>query len=253
MDTEPEDPLERRRDELRRMIYGAPGDPSGAAAEELAAVERELAARHDAEDAAAAESPAQPSADDEPDAPPRTDDDSSEAPVPDADAADDTAPDRRPGRRLLIVALVALALIVAGIALIGPTRELLSPPRGLDVFERTPTAEEQELADQVATAAGLGPDDATTLRSVGRAFGYAFWVYRDRDRVCLLSQREYWFEWVRTCATVDDFRKMGLTRAIVGDDIRDGARPRRIQPDDLVLVTWGPGSIEIEWEVEPGS
>lgn len=188
----PEDPQEDRRDELRRISYGTPGEP----------------------------------------------------PV---------APDRPPGRRLLIAALAVLAGIVVWVAVVGPTRELLSPPRGLDVFERGRTAEEQELADQVAAAAGLGPDDATTLRSVGRVFGYAFWVHRDGDDVCLLSQRPFWFEWVTTCADIEEFREEGLSRRIAGDDIPSGVRPRRIRPDDIVLVTWGPRSIEIEWEVLPSS
>ena len=43
----------------------------------------------------------------------------------------------------------------------------------------------------------------------------------------------------------------GLTRRIPADDIRDGARPRRIGPGDVVVVTWGPESTEVEWTVEP--
>lgn len=261
MDAEPEDPLERRRDELRRIVYGTPGEPPPEhVVAELAAVEREIAERDDPADAAASEvsdSPAR-DADDAPDVPAGRVDDVTEAPPPDPDGAPDEAPSaappsRPPGRRLLVAVLAGIALIIAGVAVIGPTRELLSPPRGLDVFDREPTVEELELADQVAVAAGLRPGDAATLRAVGRVFGHSFWVYRDGADVCLLSQREYWFEWVRTCAPVDEFRETGLTRPIAGDDIRDAERPPRIRPDDLVLVTWGPGSIEVEWRVEPSS
>lgn len=223
-----EDPQEDRRDELRRIIYGMSGEPPGDLVAELAAIERERAGRTG------------------PGAPDRDP----------AVAPSVVAAIRPPGRRLLIVALgalVALALIMVGVAVIGPMREVLSPPRGLDVFERDRTAEERELADQVANAARLGPDDATTLRSVGRVFGYKFWVHRAGDEVCLLSQRPFWFEWVRTCADLEEFREEGLSRRIVGDDIGSGVRPRRIRPDDIVLVTWGPRSIEVEWEVLPAS
>ena len=45
MDTEPEDRLERRRDELRRIVYGTRGGVPEDDAAELAAVEQELAER----------------------------------------------------------------------------------------------------------------------------------------------------------------------------------------------------------------
>ncbi|HEY6800795.1 MAG TPA: hypothetical protein VI121_09145, partial [Agromyces sp.] len=45
MGTADEDRLERRRDELRRIVFGTPGGAPADAEEELVAVERELAAR----------------------------------------------------------------------------------------------------------------------------------------------------------------------------------------------------------------
>ena len=254
MSTEEEDPLERRRDELRRIVYGASGEPPEDVAAELAAIERELESRDgagsagaEASDSSARWTDAEPGA-----ASGSTGDPSTSSSASAVDAPGTARPTRTPGH-LLIAVIAALVLIVAGIAVIGPVRELLSPPRGLDVFERPPTAEELELADQVALAAELEPEDASTLRSVGRVFGYKFWVHRDGDQVCLLSQREYFFEWVRACTTLDGFRRSGLARWIAGDDIPDSARPSRIRPEDLVEVTWGPRSIEVEWRVLPAS
>jgi hypothetical protein len=67
----------------------------------------------------------------------------------------------------------------------------------------------------------------------------------------MLSRRLYFFDWERSCATLDEFQANGLTRRIAADDIRDGARPRRVGPGDEVVVTWGPDSTDIEWTVEP--
>ena len=77
-----------------------------------------------------------------------------------------------------------------------------------------------------------------------------FWVFRDGGAVCMLSRRLYFFDWERSCATLQEFQAAGLTRRIAADDIRDGARPRRVGPGDEVVVTWGPDSTGIEWTVE---
>ena len=167
------------------------------------------------------------------------------------DGRDSTAR-RRPARTWLLAAAVAvLVLLGGGIALLGPVRDALSPPHGLGVFEREQTPEELDRADEVATGAGLQSSDIASLRSLGRAFGHDFWVFRDDQRVCLLSRREFFFGWVETCASLEVFAAHGLTRRIPADDIRDGARPRRIGPGDVVVVTWGPESTEVEWTVEP--
>jgi hypothetical protein len=238
MDTEHEDRLEHRRDELRRIVYGTPGGATEEDAAELGAIERELAERDRRAAGAAVASV--------------TDD--ARASVTEADAAGsitDRATARRARRRLLAAGIAVLALIGAGIGLSVPVREALSPPQGLGVFDRAPAAEELERGGRVATFARLSPDEATTLRSLGRVFGYDFWVYRNTNQVCLLSQRPFFFEWVRSCSSHAGFERFGLSRRIVGDDIRDGARPRRIRPDDIVVVTWGPESTEVEWEVLP--
>lgn len=265
MGTEHEDALVRRRDELRRIVYGTPGGADADAAVELAEVEAELAARAAgaiaAPEAAAALNPgsaasASPAAGlvasaVEPGEPEPVVD-----PVIDTDASShstEDAPARwRPSRGHVVAAAVALLVIIAaGIALIGPARDALSPPRGLGVFEREVLPDDLDRVDQVATGAHLGPDEAITLRPLGRAFGYEFWVFRDDNRVCLLSQRLYFFDWMQTCATMQEFQAHGLTRRISADEIRDGARPRRIGPGDIVVVSWGPESTELEWEVEP--
>jgi hypothetical protein len=131
-----------------------------------------------------------------------------------------------------------------------PAREALSPPRGLAVFERAQTAEERGRTDEIATAAELQPSEAASLRTLGRAFGHDFWAFRDDDRVCLLVRRQFFFSWVTNCTSIEGFAAHGLSRRIVADDIRDGARPRRIGPGDVVVTTWGPESIELEWTVE---
>ena len=268
MDTEHEDPLERRRAELRRIVYRTPEKPAPAVAAELAAVEAELAARDRGEGLEASARPGRAS----PDRPSPVEraDESAEPPEPFEPATEPAAlreqvepfeprpdgPDstvrRRPARTWLLAAAVAvLVLLGGGIALLGPVRDALSPPRGLAVFEREQTPEELDRADEVATGAGLQASDIASLRSLGRAFGYDFWVFRDDQRVCLLSRREYFFGWVETCASLEVFAAHGLTRRIPADDIRDGARPRRIGPGDVVVVTWGPESTEVEWTVEP--
>ncbi|WP_448808559.1 hypothetical protein [Agromyces bauzanensis] len=242
MSTAGEDPLERRRDELQAIIYGAAGEPGDEVVAELAALERELAVRGG--DAGRLAAPATT-------APPES---------PDRGTIDDPGATLTAGRirrrrsRSIAVASAVLVLLAAGLILIGPVRGMLSPARGLGVFERPPTAEELLRAGQVAAASGLEPGDAVTLRALGRLFGHEFWVHRDaRDRVCLLSKREYWFDWIDECVSLAEFEDSGLTRSIAGDDIRDDARPPRVRPDDVVIVRWGPRSIDLEWEVEPAS
>lgn len=257
MGTEHEDPLERRRDELRRIVYGTPGGADAEAAVELASVEAEIAARAGDEvpaasgvivvDVDAASGSAAVDVDTNADAEVDVAATGHAAPAPEEPPAR-----RRPTRAgVLIAAVAALVLVVGGVVLAGPVRDALSPPRGLGVFEHEPLPGTMERADQVATGARLQPDEAATLRPLGRAFGYDFWVFRDDSRVCLLSQRLFFFEWDRSCATLQEFEAHGLAHRIAADDIRDGARPRRIEPGDIVVVTWGPTSTEIEWHVEP--
>ncbi|RXZ72606.1 hypothetical protein [Agromyces albus] len=231
-----EDDLERRRDELRRIVYGAPGEPPAAVAAELAAVERELAARQclsiDAVEA-----------------------------VDRVDAVDDAekpAASPQPPRRLsrgwsFLVAAAAILLVAVGLAVLAPVREALSPPRGLEVFDRPPTAEERDRAREVVVGAHLEARGAVVLRSLGHVVGYEFWAMLDGDQVCLLSRREFFFDWFATCTSRERFDTYGLTRWISVDDIRHGARPSRALPDDIVVASWGPRSSEVEWRVAPGS
>lgn len=282
MDTENEDQLEHRRDELRRIVYGMPGEPAPEVAAELAAVEAELVVRHrgDESDASAhrdhadpdhpaptgragawAETveplqPAVPAAAVAAEPPVSNGPDVPNGPYalngPNGPEASDSGARRRPTRsRLLAAAVAVLVLVGGGIALLGPVRDALSPPHGLGVFERDQTPEELDRSDEVATGAGLQTSAIASLRWLGRAFGHDFWVFRDDRRVCLLSRREFFFGWVETCASIEVFAAHGLTRRIPADDIRDGARPRRIGPGDVVVVTWGPESTEVEWTVEP--
>jgi hypothetical protein len=263
MGTDEDDQLERRRDELRRIVYGQPGEPSPEAAAELAALEEELVASHgpdaagpdDAGDDDAGDDDAGPydagaydAGDDDGPVPP-------DGPVsPGEPPPEGTVPSPRRRRVAWVLGgtLAVLVVIAVAFAVLAPARDALSPPRGLGVFEREQTEEELDRANQVATGVGLeSEEDVATLRSLGRAFGYDFWVWRNDERVCLLSQRQFFFEWVETCASIEVFGEYGLTRLLAADDIRDGARPRRIGPGDVVVITWGPDSTDVEWVVEP--
>ncbi|MBT2500640.1 hypothetical protein J7E25_16200 [Agromyces sp. ISL-38] len=222
-----EDDLERRRDELRRIVFGDSGEPPAEVAAELAAVERELAA---VERQLAAR----------------------------GGSAVDAAKDVEGARRLsrgwaLLVAAGVLLLVIVGLAVLAPVRESLSPPRGLEVFDRPPTAEEQDQARDVVARAHLGARGDVVLRSLGHVVGYEFWAMLDDDQVCLLSRREFFFDWLATCTSLERFATYGLTRWISVDDIGFAARPFRAQPDDIVVVSWGPRSSEVEWRVAPGS
>jgi hypothetical protein len=237
MGTEHEDPLELRRDALRRIVYGADGEPPEDVAAELAAIERELTDRA-GRDAASASVP-------------RTE---GEADAASASGWQEPVAERR--WRLawvLAVSIAMLAFVGAGLAVLGPAREFLSPPRGLDIFERPQTEAERAVGERVAIVGQLRPDTIGSLRSLGRAVGYGFWAYRADDTVCLLSQREYFFDWVADCSSVDDFLAAPLTRLIFPNEISDQARPRGMHPGDVVVVTWGATSTEIEWRVGAGS
>ncbi|MDQ2699617.1 MAG: hypothetical protein M3Y46_12565 [Actinomycetota bacterium] len=257
MGTADEDRLERRRDELRRIVFGTPGGAPVDAEEELVAIERELAARraregvdHDERRATA------PGAGAELDATAASDRralDDHDAAAVDAAANPELVArrsSRSRGHRRGIAVAGVLVLVGAGAVLSSGVREALSPARGLEIFEREPSARELVLVDRVATTASVSADDAVSLRSLGRVFGYDFWAYRNPHQVCLLSQRPFFFDWVRTCASHRGFDRFGLSRRISGGDIRSIARPQRIQPDDVVVVSWGPDSIDIEWYVE---
>lgn len=268
MATEHDDPLVRRRDELRRIVYGTRGEPSSDVVDELARVEDELVLRehsggferdriavgdaalrpdHErATRASAAPAERAKSAATWPGA-------AAAAPPPTAEAPQWEEPSAR-RRRPWVKWAFAASVAVVGIAIVvGPVRDLLSPPRGLDVFERSQTEEEQDVANQVATGARLDPYAPERLRSLGSLFGYQFWAYREGDSVCLLSQRQYFFAWEASCTTVDDFGASPLSRRISTDDVRQGARPPRWHPGDVIVVTWGAQSMELEWEIEPRS
>jgi hypothetical protein len=241
MERPSEDALARRRDELQRLVFGTPGGLPDESAAELDAIERELAGG-EGERAAGGEGV-----------------EGRRGRLPATGRGDAASAPRQPTRRRILrlsaTLIVSAVLIVAGIAAIQPVRELLSPARGLEVFDRALTPEDRELAGLIARSSGLPASVADTLRPVGRVFGYDFWVFLRDDEVCLTSKREFWFDWVADCAPLARFEASdaGLSRSIRGDAIRDTARPRRIREDDVVTVTWGPRSIEVEWYVEPAS
>jgi hypothetical protein len=132
---------------------------------------------------------------------------------------------------------------------LGPIREVTDPPRGLSVFEREQTAQELRSVDRIVAAADLGPEATGTLRSLGRIFGHDFWAYRLEDHVCLVSQRLYWYDWIQTCETVRHFEQYGIDRRIHVDDVPEDAWPGGVEADDVIVVNWGPRSIELQWEI----
>jgi len=267
MDSESEHLLDHRRDELRRIVYGTPGEPPARVVAELVALEREL--QLVAQDGAggagrgpSSRSPA-PSAgsgvhrwatEPEPELELEPWLETGLEPEPELIREPDGPAVPTPTRRWrLASSLTALAVTAAAIALLGPAREVLSPPRGLEVFERSASAEELDRAGEVSVAAHLDPAVFSSLRSVGHAVGYEFWVYRDGESVCLLAQRDYWFAWVSSCVSLDEFRERGLVRRIPAGEISDLTRPKPVSPDDMVLVEWGPWSAGVEWHDVSGS
>lgn len=236
MPTEADDPLARRRDALQRIVYGTP-DPSDAAIVELTAVEAEFVARR-AVAGTDGRAPTTAERGRGPDSP--------------SEVVVEPPPPTSSGRRMFarwVVGASLAAMLAAVVLLIAPVRAALAPPRGLDVFERPATAEEEQLTADVVADAGLQPTPSSTVRRLERRLGYEFWAYRDDDRVCLLSRREYWFPWVHECATVEEFAEAGLTRVILAAELSDSVRPSGVTPDELVVATWRPTSIELEWSV----
>lgn len=248
MGTGHEDPRERRRDELRRIVYGAPGDPPDELVAELVELEEELARSRGpvAHEDLATDGSDRPSG--------ATGAVGADRPRDPVEAVEWQTPSRRRRRRSPRRVLATSVVVATAVMfMLGPARDALAPPQGLEIFERAQTEAERKSADDVATDARLDPYTPEALRSLGRLFGYEFWAYREDGLVCMLSQRPYFFDWERSCATIDVFRESELTRRIGADTIRDGSRPRRFQPGDVVVVGWGPASIELEWRLEPAS
>lgn len=239
MRTEADDPLAQRRDVLRRIVYGTP-DPSAADIDELEAVEAEFVARAAVVDGirlAAGQSEN-----------PQVRDPASELRAGFRAEPVHTTLFGRVLPRWVFGAFLA-ATLAALVPLVAPVLAAVSPPRALEVFERPATAEEKQLAADVVADAGLQLASSSTVRRLGRGFGHEFWAYRDDDRVCLLSRREFWFPWVHECTTVEEFVASGLTRVIPAGELPDNARPAGVTPDELVVATWRPTSIELEWSV----
>lgn len=229
MRTDAEDPLTLRRDALRRIVYGTP-DPSAAVIAELVEVEAEFAAR----DGDASSDASQPN---DPKPGTRTE-----------TVARFGNPARGPLPRWVLIGAAAVALMAAAIVL-DPVRIAMSPPRGLEIFDHLQPAYQRGLAMKVAESAQL-PSSPAGMRSLGRVFGYEFWVHRDGDAVCLLSRRDFWFDWIDECVGLDTFSSSGVTRAIPADELTDRARSRAdISPDEVVIVRWGADSLDIEWSI----
>ena len=238
MDTRPEDPLERRRDELRRLVYGTPEGASEEIEAELLEIERAMAASV-REREVVVETPVDPS----------------EPGLEETDVLAEPARDARDARlswpagwRGFALA-GAVVVIAATVLALGPIREVIDPPRGLSIFDRAQTAQELRSVDRIVDAADLRPEATVELRSLGRVFGHDFWAYRHDDRVCLVTQRLYWYDWIQKCVTVRQFEADGLTRRIPVDDVRADALPGGVRDDDVIVVTWGPRSIELQWRI----
>lgn len=259
MDTRPEDPLERRRDELRRLVYGTPDGASAEIQAELLEIERAMASavreREVVVETAETNEPGDQGlvetgvlADHTRETP-----DAATSTVA-VESEPQTPPSRRRwptgwrGVALLAGALVVVAVTATMLAL-GPLRDVTDPPRGLSIFDRAQTTYEVQSAGRIVDAADLRPEATGALRSLGRLFGHDFWAYRVEDLVCLVTQRLYWYDWIQTCETVNHFERYGINRRIPIDDISEGARPGGVGSDDVIVVNWGARSIELQWRI----
>ena len=96
----------------------------------------------------------------------------------------------------------------------------------------------------------LQPASSSALRRSGRVFGYEFWVLsRRRSRVPALPARIL----VRVGRRVRHRRGVRRVGAHARHPRRRALRPRPIvcgvTPDDAVVVSWGPDSLELEWSI----
>lgn len=242
--------LTARRDELRRVVYGAPGGESGGAssagesdaATEMLAVEHELArlrAADEAETAPSAGIGTGPAA----------------KALATAGAAESTTSTRlRTRRRLALAAAGILAagiVIGLGVALAAePVANLVAPPRGLEVFDR---ARDDVDTGPRAFVAVLGADAVSSFRSIGRAVGHDVWVFRDGDEVCMIAQTQNRSSWGANCVSETEFRRTGIRQYLSYDELGDQARPAGLDPASAVALTWTDRSDAVEWSIAPSA
>ncbi|MEF3402597.1 hypothetical protein [Agromyces sp. CCNWLW203] len=249
--------LTARRDELRRVVYGAPGGGSGAAssagesdaATELLVVEHELARLRAADEVNAASSAGTGTG---------TGTDLgaglAEKTSATAGAAESTTSTRLRTRRR--PALAAAGILAAGIAIgIGvtlaaePVANLVTPPRGLEVFDR---ARDDVDTGPRAFVAVLGADAVSSFRSIGRAVDHDVWVFRDGDAVCMIAQTQHRSSWGANCVSETEFRRTGIRQYISYDELGE-ARPEGLDPASAVALSWTDRSDTVEWSIVPSA
>ncbi|PWC03645.1 hypothetical protein [Agromyces badenianii] len=240
--------LTARRDELRRVVYGAPGGHESNAVAELADVERQLEQLEQLAQLRAMQESAAGSAEG---------DRAAEGGVDDGVVARTGLSRPRPGRPWFarpVVALLGAAVAVAvggGLAVaLDPWADAGEPPRGLEVFER---ADDDVDAAPRAFVAALGREAVATFRNIGRAVGHDVWVFRDGRDVCMIAQRRPWSSWGANCVSETKFMRSGISQFITYDEFSGQARPAGLDYSSAVELTWTNGSAEVEWSIVPAS
>lgn len=230
-----------RREELRRIVYGSPGGHVSDAAEELRELEARLALppRAAGSDAGPADAGTRTAADDGP---------GDDGPH-DGDAeSEPTAPARRRRWPALLALGAAAAIVVAGsAAVLGPFRDLVDPPRGLEVFDEPPSP----LPDDLFPEFDFPDEVRDSARPLGEVLGQEFWAFRgDRGEVCLLSARRQVASLATTteCVMPEEFAEHGLTIAVRRFDIDERQRSLHIREAGGAIVRWGPRDAAPVWE-----
>jgi hypothetical protein len=237
--------LTARRDELRRVVYGAPVDGSGAAGEsdaatELLAVEHELARLRAAGEAAAGT---------------RTGTGLATNTAGTSGAIESSTSRRLRTRRRS--ALAAAGILGVGVAIgiivtvaAGPIADLFAPPRGLEVFDR---ARDDVDTGPRAFVAVLGADAVSSFRSIGRAVDHDVWVFRDGDAVCMIAQTQNRSSWGANCVSETEFRRTGIRQYLSYDELDDQARPAGLDSASAVALSWTDRSDTVEWSIVPSA
>ncbi|QAY72226.1 hypothetical protein ET445_01595 [Agromyces protaetiae] len=231
--------LEARAVALRRVVYGTPDGYASAAADEL--VEVEAALSREPKPVAGAVEWFEPEAPAERGAPQESEEPGVDAPADD-EASARPADARRRRRRVLVG--VGAAVVVVALASV-PLRDLVDPPKGLEIFEQ-PQSEDDTGLLGYATALGMRSD---TLRTLGSAVGYEAWTFRDGEDVCLIVQRDSRSGWGAGCVERSEFEARGIRQLITYDELSGSARPAGLTPGESIELRFGPDSTGIEWTV----
>lgn len=249
--------LEARADALRRVVYGTPDGYASGAADELEAVEAELARRGDERErerereraaTAARSDVAPPGERPAGEASGSTDDRGAVGSgAPEHGDAVASATRTRRTRRLgdRMASGLAIAAVLAGFVAAGTVAvvSIATPPRGLAVFDRPQSPDDESLT--VALGA-----QADTVRRVDEVLGRGFWGYLNGiDQVCLsvvpvgtnLVERG-------ECASRARFTEHGIMVQYAAAELGEH-RPEGMGGHDVVVISWSDENEGVTWEL----